>query len=63
MLTLTAASRLGSLPVPQNLTSRKVQPCCAADPEPLGGSVHAGEHLHTEAQGDQGRARVVVASS
>jgi hypothetical protein len=51
---------LGLSPVIQELFGRKVQPCRAADPEPLGGGVDASEHLRIEAQADSGRARVVV---
>jgi hypothetical protein len=46
----------------QDFSGCKLQPCWAADPEPLGGGVDAGKHLSIEAQGDHGRARVVVES-
>jgi hypothetical protein len=44
----------------QQLAGRKMQPCRAANAQPLGGGIDAGENLCVEAQADRGNARVVV---
>ena len=50
-------------PIPQKPFGRKVQPCCTANSKPLGGSVDASEHLRIDAEGDHGRARIVVGNA
>jgi hypothetical protein len=40
-----------------------VQPCCTANSKPFGGSVDASEHLRIDAEGDHGRARIVVGNA
>jgi len=44
----------------QQLAGRKMQPCRAANAQPLGGGIDAGKNLCVEAQADRGDARVVV---